>query len=105
MAAPFWSPDPADARAVLIRLKVVPGSSRDQIVGMLGDRLKVKVAAAPEDGKANAAVCHLLAKALGLPNAAVAIESGHSRPEKVARVTGVSPAAPADVAKLDALAA
>lgn len=91
MAAPYWSPDPTNPSAALIRLKVVPGSSRDQIVGILGDRLKVKVAAAPEDGKANAAVCQLLAKALGVPPSAVTIESGQTRPEKVARATNADP--------------
>ena len=47
---PFVEPA---ADGCLIRLKVVPGSSRDAIAGILGGRLKVKVAAAPEDGKAN----------------------------------------------------
>ncbi len=39
-----------------LSLKVVPGSSRDEIVGWLGDSLKVKVKAPPEKGRANEAV-------------------------------------------------
>lgn len=76
--------------AARIALKVVPGSRAAAIVGPLGDRLKVKVAAPPEDGKANRAVCELLAASLGLAARAVTIVAGHSRPEKTARVEGLT---------------
>ena len=79
----------ADNSDVLIRLKVVPGSSRDALAGVLGDRLKIKVTAAPEAGKANAAVCQLLAHALGLKPRDVTIEIGATAPEKIARVRGI----------------
>ena len=71
---------------VLLRVKVVPGASRDAIAGLLGDRLKIRVAAPPEDGKANAAVCKLLAKAIGVPPKSIAVESGQANPEKTLRV-------------------
>ncbi len=74
-----------------IHVKVVPGSSRDQIVGRLGDALKIKVAAPPEGGKANEAVCSLLAQALGLSRGQVRIAAGHSRPLKRLEISGVSP--------------
>ena len=67
---------------VRIAVKAVPGASRDAIAGPLGERLKVKVAAPPEDGKANEAICKLLAKALSLPMRQVQVESGHTGPEK-----------------------
>jgi uncharacterized protein (TIGR00251 family) len=69
-----------------LRVKVVPGSSRDEIVGWLGDALKIKVMAPPEKGKANDAVVKLLAAALGLTNDAVTVMSGHSSPSKVISV-------------------
>lgn len=47
-------------------VKVVPGSSRDQIVGWLGDALKIKVMALPENGHANEAVVAILADRLGV---------------------------------------
>lgn len=75
-----------------IELKVVPGSRASKVVGPLGDRLKIKVAAAPEDGKANRAVCELLAEALGVSARAVSIIAGATSPEKTARVEGVSAA-------------
>lgn len=76
--------------ACRIDLKVVPGSRSSKIVGPLGERLKVKVAAPPEDGKANRAVCELLAAALGVADRAVTIAAGHSNAEKTARVEGLS---------------
>ncbi len=75
---------------VLIRVKVVPGSRRDQIVGALGDRLKIKVSAPPEDGRANRAACALLAGALGSGNAEVV--AGAASAEKTLRVAGASAA-------------
>lgn len=71
-------------------VKVVPGSRREEIVGWLGERLKVKVAAPPEDGRANEAVCRLIATTLGVGVRAVSVVSGHSRPEKTLRIEGVA---------------
>jgi len=75
---------------VRIAIKAGPGASRDQIAGPLGVRLKVKVAAAPEDGKANDAICRLLARTLGLAACSVEVESGHSRPEKLIVAKGIT---------------
>jgi len=75
--------------SILIRLKAVPGAKRDQIAGLLGDRLKIRVSAPPEGGKANKAICALLAAALGVKPRDVEIVSGRTNPEKLARVVGV----------------
>jgi len=83
-----------DGRAdVLIAVKAVPGASRDAVAGRLGERLKVRVSAPPEGGKANKAICALLAAELGVRAADVEVVQGHSRAEKVVRVSGVSAAA------------
>lgn len=79
-------------RAVRIGVKVVPGSRSDGIVGWLGDRLKIKVASPPEDGRANAAVCRVLAEGLGIKPARVTLVSGASNPEKTLRIEGLSSA-------------
>jgi uncharacterized protein (TIGR00251 family) len=79
-----------DSGAILVRLKAVPGARDDKIVGRLGDRLKVRVSAPPEAGKANKAICDLLAKALRVKSRQVRITSGRSSPNKVARITGVT---------------
>lgn len=74
--------------ALLLRVKVVPGSSRDQFAGKLGDRLKIKVAAAPENGLANQAVIRVVAELLAIPPRNVSIASGHTYPEKTVRIVG-----------------
>lgn len=82
------SADGADA--AIIRVKAVPGARRDEIAGPLGDRLKVRVAAPPEAGKANLAICALLAHALGVRPRDVEVISGPASAEKTFRVSGVS---------------
>jgi uncharacterized protein len=72
-----------------LNVKVVPGSSRDQIVGWLGDALKIKVMAAPEKGKANVAVVELLASKLGISTDDIKVVSGNSVPSKVISITGM----------------
>lgn len=75
--------------AVLIAVKAVPGAKRDQVAGVLGERLKVRVSQPPEDGKANRAICALLAKELGIRLSAVRVMRGESSAEKVVRVEGI----------------
>jgi uncharacterized protein (TIGR00251 family) len=74
----------------LIRVKVVPGSRKDEIVGALGDELKIKVSAPPEAGAANARVCELLADALGVSLRDVTLASGATTPHKVIRASGIT---------------
>ena len=76
-----------------LSLKVVPGSSRDEIVGWLGDSLKVKVKAPPEKGRANEAVIALLAERLRIDASSIAMVSGHGSPAKVVDVDGMDAAA------------
>jgi uncharacterized protein (TIGR00251 family) len=64
----------------------VPGASRSEIVGVLGDRLKLRVSAPAEGGKANRAIVTLLKDVLGVEN--VEITRGVSRSEKTVRVYG-----------------
>jgi len=78
--------------SILLWIKAVPNASRTQIAGMLGDRLKLRIAAPPEAGKANQAVCRLLASALDLKSAQIQIHSGHASPEKVVRISGITAA-------------
>lgn len=75
----------------LLWVKVVPGASRSGIVGAHGDRLRIRVAAPPEAGKANEALCLLLAHALGLRARDVRVESGMTNPEKTLRIVGRGP--------------
>lgn len=83
----YLSEDGAD---VLVRVKAVPGAKSDRIVGALGDRLKIRIAAPPEGGKANRAICELIAETLGVKSASVVVERGHASAEKTVRISGVS---------------
>src|SRR5688572_5203469 len=74
---------------VRFAVKVVPGASRDRVVGPLGEALKVSVSKPPEAGAANAAVVALLADLLGVPRASVQIVRGHANPRKEVFVAGV----------------
>lgn len=82
---------------VRILIKAVPGAKRDEFVGRLGDRLKVRISAPPEGGKANEAICKLIAEALGVRPRDVRIVAGHALAAKTVEVVG---ARPADVASL-----
>ena len=72
-----------------INVKVVPSSSRNLIVGWLGESLKIKVKAPPERGKANAAVIGLLASKLDIDKELIEVVSGQSSPSKVLSIHGL----------------
>lgn len=72
-----------------LSVKVVPKSSKNAIVGWVGEALKICVTAPPEKGKANAAVESVLAEALGVPAACVRIVTGHGSPRKVVEIEGL----------------
>lgn len=67
---------------VTIDIIVQPKSSRDEIAGMLGDRLKIKLTAPPVDGKANAALITFLAKKLGIAKSRITIVRGETGRKK-----------------------
>ncbi len=80
----------ATSDGVAVKIKVVPNASRTKIAGLLGDRVKVAVAAPPEAGKANKAVCKLLADLFNLPAGEVRIVAGLSWPRKTVELLGIS---------------
>jgi uncharacterized protein (TIGR00251 family) len=83
-------PESVDGKPVAwLRVRAIPGAKRSGIAGLVGDRLKVKVNAPAEDGKANRAICRLIASELGLKGVAVGVESGMSDHEKTLRVEGL----------------
>jgi len=75
---------------VLIPVKAVPGASRDRFVGLWAGRAKIVVSAPPEGGKANKAICTLLAKLLDVRKGKVKVVRGLSSPIKTVSVAGVS---------------
>ena len=73
-----------------LKVKAVPGASRSEIVGRLGEALKVRVAAPPEGGKANREILGLLAERLGLSAAGVVLVSGATSAGKVVELRGLT---------------
>ncbi len=86
MSLPPWvRADDAGTRLVVW---VVPGSSRDRIVGPYGDALKVRVAAPAERGRATAAVARVLGRRLGTT---VELVGGTTSRRKTFLVRGMAP--------------
>jgi len=74
---------------VRIGVKVVPGASRNGIVGWLGEDLKVRIQAPATDGKANDALCKFLAGEFRIPVSAVTISSGFTSRKKIVEIEGL----------------
>jgi len=76
---------------VTINVKVIPRAKSNSISGFMADgRLKIRLTAPPVDGKANAALIHLLANTLGIPETSISIESGDHAQKKRVKIIGVS---------------
>ena len=72
-----------------LRVKVIPSSPKSEIAGHMADgTLKVRIAAPPDKGKANDALCAFLARHYGVPRASVTILSGHGAALKLVRIEG-----------------
>ena len=84
--------DEEDDGSIVLRLWVQPGAGRSAVVGRHGDALKVKVAAPPQQGRANEACLALVAATLGLDRSAVELVGGPSSRAKRVRARGVDAA-------------
>lgn len=85
-----WLKAHADG-VILLDLHVQPGAKRSGFVGLHGDALKLRLAAPPVDGKANAALCDFIAGCCGLPRGAVTLVSGQTSRRKRVRIVGADP--------------
>lgn len=78
-----------------LTVHVQPGAKRTEVAGVHGDALKIRLAAPPVDGKANAALLAFVADRLACARPAVTLKSGQSARRKVIEVLG----APGDIAR------
>lgn len=78
-------PDP-----VSLRLRILPGARRDEIVGWYGDAVKVRCQAPALDGRANNAVTELLADTVGVRRADVVLVRGLRSGHKVVEISGLT---------------
>lgn len=67
---------------IILPVKVVPGSSRTRLAGLLGDALKINIAAAPEKGKANKELVRFLADFFELPKSVISVANGEHNVRK-----------------------
>jgi hypothetical protein len=72
-----------------LAVRLQPRAKRDEVVGMRGDQVVIRVKSPPVDGKANAALETFLAKRAGVPKSAVSVVRGHTSRDKLVRVEGV----------------
>ena len=86
MAAP-WLREAGGA--IVLALHVQPGAKRTEAAGTHGDSLKIRLAAPPVDGKANAALLEFLARKVGAGRTALTLISGQTSRTKRVRVDGV----------------
>jgi uncharacterized protein len=69
-------------------IRVQPRAKRTEVAGERGDAVVIRVNSPPVDGRANEAVCRLIAKRLGVPRTAVRIVRGESARDKLVRIDG-----------------
>ena len=84
------TPDSSPAISCTLDVRVQPRARRDSVeVDALG-RIRIRLVAAPVDGKANEALVRLVAERLGVPRSSVDIVRGHRSRDKVLRIEGLS---------------
>jgi uncharacterized protein len=76
--------------AVMIKVRVVPRSSKSEIVGEYDGALKVRIAAPPVDGAANAELIALLSKKCGVSKNDVEIVGGQASKTKRVKIANIS---------------
>jgi uncharacterized protein (TIGR00251 family) len=79
-----------DDGCITLNLHVQPGAKTTGCAGLHGDALKIRLAAPPVDGRANAALLRFVADVLKLPPAAIVLKSGRASRRKVVEVSGAT---------------
>ncbi len=79
-----------DKGEVLLKIKVQPRASQNQIVGIMENTLKIRLTAPPVDGKANQICLKFLAEVLKIPRQQLELVSGQTSRQKTIRIKGLS---------------
>jgi uncharacterized protein len=85
-----------DGGFTLVRVRLQPRGRRDEIAGERDGALLVRVSAPPVEGRANAALCKVLARAAGIAPSRAELVRGASSRDKVVRLDGIDPGDAAD---------
>jgi uncharacterized protein (TIGR00251 family) len=75
---------------ILIEIKVAPRSSKREVIGAVGNVVKVKLTAPPVDGAANEQLIELLSERLKIKKSSITIIKGESSRQKTIKITGVN---------------
>jgi uncharacterized protein (TIGR00251 family) len=75
-----------ESAALVLTIHAQPGAKRTEVAGVHGDALRIRLAAPPVDGKANAELARFLAEAFGVPRRAVTLVRGETSRQKVVRI-------------------
>lgn len=71
---------------LILAVHVQPRSSQSKIVGVQGERLKIKITAPPVDGQANAEIYQFLSKSFGVAKSQIILLSGQTNRDKMFRI-------------------
>lgn len=86
----IWALMPSES--VHLRVLLSPRAGKNAIVGMQGEDVKIKIAAPPVDGAANAALVKFLAKTLGLASEQISLVAGQTGRHKIVKIEGMNEA-------------
>ena len=86
---PAWLKPQPDG--LLLAVKLQPRASKNEIIGALGEELRIKVTAPPVDAAANEALVRLLAETLDCPRGKVELIRGHTSRHKIIKLHGLTP--------------
>jgi len=84
---------------VLLKLHIQPGATKTEIVGLHGDRLRIRLKAPPVDGKANAGLIRFLSDILKVPKGRITITHGEAGRQKTVFVEAISESGIQDLIK------
>jgi len=76
--------------SIIFSVRVVPRASKSEIIGEMGGALKIKIAAPPVEGAANAELIKVLAEQFGVAKNAVEITGGQTSRQKQVRISGIN---------------
>lgn len=82
------------ADGVRLTVQITPAAKKNEVIGLLGSELKIRLQAPPIEGKANAALVRYIAASVGVPKSRVQVVHGHTSRRKVVEISvaGLTPA-------------
>jgi len=78
MACFYWK----DSKTLILDVRIQPHAKQNEIAGIMGSRLRIRIKSPPVDGKANNALVKFLAQQFGTATAKVELISGHNKRDK-----------------------